>query len=119
MAHIGIKQIVRPEKEINLFPGFRLDYSKCAHRGIASHCGRKRKDLLTGSRLEKGGGGAASAASPCGAVARPASLPSGLRASVLPGRRAGQALEEVHPDVLELRAAQAEVEELCSVEIMF
>ena len=74
MAHIGIKQAVRPENEINLFLGFRLDYSKCAHHGIASRCGRKRKDLLTGSRLEKGGGGAASAASPCGAVARPASF---------------------------------------------
>jgi hypothetical protein len=46
MRVIGIKQVPRPEKEIYLFPGSRLDICECAHLNIASHCGRKRKDLL-------------------------------------------------------------------------
>ena len=71
--------------------------------------GEKEKIYYSGVGLKKSAGTLPSAASPCGAVARPASRPSGLRASVLPGRRAGQALEEVVADGLELVAQEAKV----------
>ena len=54
MRVIGIKQVARPEKEINLFSGFRLDYSECAHRGIASHYRRKRKINFRGPKKAAG-----------------------------------------------------------------
>ena len=81
--------------------------------------GEKEKIYYSSFGLKKTAGTLPSAASPCGAVARPASRPSGLRASVAPGRRAGQALEEVVAHRLELVADEPEVQELCSAEIMF
>ena len=89
MRVIGIMQVVKPEKEINLFSGFRLDIFKCAYCKIASHCGRKRKDLLFGFRLEKVGGDAAVRGVPLrggGPPRVPSVRPAGVRSSRPPSR---------------------------------
>ena len=89
MRVIGIMQVVKPEKEINLFSGFRLDIFKCAYCKIASHCGRKRKDLLFGFRLEKVGGDAAVRGVPLrggGPPRVPSVRPAGVRSSRQPSR---------------------------------